>query len=244
MKSGPRLHPQRIALAAIAALAAAACFVPVAKIPQIGAESWFVLGRKGALALFALVFAVALIGRWASAISSRLRWIGSVACALIVSFCVFRFAAYARRSLPTFADDDPAAGPYYERACQRGVMEGCTRLGACYWDGSCGLGKDVHHAFSLFEQACDGGDFSACHQMATCLEVGGCGLSRSSIRAVALYEKGCGGGEASSCNNLGVCYLKGECGLSKDDTRAGELFKKACAGGDGSACHNLGLLRD
>ncbi len=213
-------------------------------IPLVWNMHGILLARKGAMVLFALIVAFMLLGRRRHAISLPVR-IGSIAglCALI-GFCAFRIYALAHRPMPTFADDDPAASAYYQKACDQGRMEACAALGTCYWSGSCGMSrKDVAKGLALFERACDGGEMAACGQLGVCYEFGGCNLMKSGERAVAFYEKACGGGEMSMCNNLGVCYFKGECGVAKDDARAIALYTKACRGGDSGACHNLSLIK-
>lgn len=214
-------------------------------IPLVWNMHGILVARKAAMVVFALIAAFMLLGRRKRAISLPV-WIGSIAglCAL-AGFCVFRIYALAHRPMPTFADDDPAASAYYQKACDQGRMEACSMLGTCYWSGSCGMArKDVAKGLALFERACDGGEMAACGQLGVCYEFGGCNLMKSGARAVAYYEKACAGGEMSMCNNLGVCYFKGECGVAKDDARAVVLYTKACRGGDSGACHNLSLIKN
>lgn len=202
------------------------------------------IARKIALALAALAVLSVLLGRRREEMSLPVRIASLTAISLIVGFCIFRFVALGKRAMPTFADDDPRAGVYYQKACDAGAMEACTMLGTCYWTGSCGVEKSGARGFELFLKACDGGDMPACGQLGVCYEFGGCGLTKNGERAVALYERACEGGEMGMCNNLGVCYHKGECGVGKDDVRAARLYKKACRGGDSSACHNLDLMKN
>ena len=240
----PLIHRQRLAILSVAAVAIGLCFLPTGKIPLVWTMHGILTARKAALALFGLV-SVATLLRRRNKEMGLLSQIGSLAAVgAILSFCVFRIVVLGHRTMPTFDDDDPRAGVYYQKSCDAGSMEACTMLGTCYWTGSCGLAKNGPRGFDLFQKACDGGEMGACGQLGVCYEFGGCGLTKSGERAVALYEKACVGGEMSMCNNLGVCYHKGECGLGKDDGRAAELYKKACRGGDSGACHNLDLLKN
>lgn len=244
MKQIVGLHKQRLILTAVAVVATAATFIPLGRVPLIWNAHGLLLARKIALGLCLAVVALALIGRWGKALWPPLRAIGIGACVALVGFSMFRLVVLGQRSIPVFAEGDPRALSYYQKACDNDVMEGCTLLGACYWTGTCGTTQDTRRGLALYERACDGGDFSACGQLGLCYEAGGCGLSRSGERAVAMYEKACEGGEMSMCNNLGICYFKGQCGLSKDDNRAAILYQRACRGGDSGACHNLALVKN
>lgn len=220
------------------------CFVPLGKFPIIWSVHGILVARKAAVALFTLIAAALLLGRRTQAIGLPVKIGSSVGLCLLAAFCAFRFFALAHRPMPTFADDDPAASEYYQKACDLGRMEACSMLGTCYWTGSCGVAKSVAKGLDLFERACDGGEMASCGQLGVCYEFGGCNLMKSGERAVAFYEKACAGGEMSMCNNLGVCYYKGECGVGKDDKRALALYTKACQGGDSGACHNLSLIKN
>jgi TPR repeat protein len=244
MKSRPFLHPQRLVIAVTATIAMAISFIPLGRVPLFWTVGGLLLARKIALGVFAATVLLAILGRWGNAPRRLVRAVAIGACVLLIGFATFRIVVLAQRSIPTFAEDDPRAMPYYQRACDNGVMEGCTLLGACYWTGTCGAVQDAQRGLRLYEHACEGGDFSACGQLGLCFEVGGCGLTRSGERAVAMYERACSGGEMSMCNNLGICYFKGQCGVSKDDNRAAVLYQKACRGGDSGACHNLALVKN
>jgi len=220
------------------------CFVPLGRVPLIWSLHGLHIARACVLGVSGLALILTLLGHRDKEMRLPVQISSFVTTCLVVGFCLFRFIVLGTRSLPNFDDDDPRAGAYYKKACDAGLMEACTRLGGCYWTGTCGLPLDGKHGFNLYEKACDGGDMNACGQLGMCYEFGGCGLSKSGERAVALYEKACEGGDPSMCNNLGVCYHKGECGLSKDDTRAADLYHKACKGGDSSACHNLDIMKN
>jgi hypothetical protein len=243
MDERPFLHRQRTAILVVAALATGLCFLPLGKVPQFWTLHGFHVARKLAAGLAALIAVVLLIRR-RSEMSLPLQIGSLVGVVGIAAFCILRIVSLANRAMPTFEEDDPRAGVYYQKACDAGSMEACTMLGTCYWMGGCGLKKNTSRGFDLFRKACDGNEMSACGQLGVCYEFGGCGLGKSGERAVAFYEKACSGGEMGMCNNLGVCYYKGECGLGKDDERAAELYKKACRGGDSSACHNLDIMKN
>jgi len=243
MKIVRRIHRQRLSVAIVATIAMAGTFIPLGRVPLMWTTHGIAMARQIAAIVCAATLILTMVGRWHKEMPRSLRVAGIASCVALVTFCTFRIVVLGQRAIPAFADDDPRALPYYQKACDSGVMEGCTLLGACYWTGTCGAKQDAHRGRALYDHACDGGDYSACGQLGMCFEVGGCGLNRNGDRAVAMYERACIGGEMSMCNNLGVCYFKGQCGLSKDDRRAAVLYQKACRGGDSGACHNLALVK-
>ena len=239
-----RIHKQRVAIWVVALAGTVGCFIPLGRVPLIWSLHGLQIARKFMLGVSGLALVLTLLGHRDKEMKLPVQIGSLVTTCLVLGFCIFRFVVLGTRSLLTFDDDDPRAGVYYRKACDAGLMEACTRLGGCYWTGTCGLPIDGKQGFSLYERACDGGDMTACGQLGMCYEFGGCGLTKSGERAVAMYEKACGGGDSSMCNNLGVCYHKGECGLPKDDARAANLYRKACRGGDSSACHNLDVMKN
>jgi len=244
MSPRAHLHSQRLIVLVVAAAAIIGLFVPLGRVPTVWTLRGIETARLVGLGLLILTAAIVLLGRRAQEMGLPLQITTLGTTGLVVAFSVFRFIVLGSTSMPVFEDDDPRSAVYYRKACDAGVMEGCSRLGACYWTGGCGVAPDGRRGFDLYEKACQGGNMPACGQLGVCYEFGGCGLTKNSQRAVALYEKACQGGEAAMCNNLGVCYHKGQCGLGQDDTRAAELYQKACRVGDSSACHNLDVMKN
>ena len=239
--SSMRFNKQRLTILLVALLGMLGCFVPLGRVPTIWSLHGIQGARQVALGVFGMVVVLVLLGHRSMELGSAARIGSLVATCLVWAFCIFRIGVLGV-GLPSFDEDDPRGGAYYNKACTAGVMEACARLGACYWTGTCGVEVDGPHGLSLHEKACDGGVMSACGQLGVCYEFGGCGLRRNGERAVALYEKACSGGEASMCNNLGVCYDKGQCGLGQDRAHATRLYQKACKNGDSSGCHNLDII--
>jgi uncharacterized protein len=239
--SSMRFHKQRLAILVVASVGLLACFIPLGHVPLVWSLQGIQGARDVALGVFGMVVVLVLLGPRSREMRPPARIGSVVATCLLWAFCMFRIGALGI-GLPSFDEDDPRGGAYFNKACAAGVMEACARLGACYWTGTCGVEVDGPRGLALHEKACDGGVMSACGQLGVCYEFGGCGLGRSGDRAVALYEKACSGGEASMCNNLGVCYDKGQCGLGQDRAHARRLYEKACKKGDGSACHNLDIM--
>ncbi|MGD0838810.1 MAG: tetratricopeptide repeat protein [Polyangia bacterium] len=244
MDHQPRIHRQRIAILSAIALAALLCFVPLGRVPLIGTLREILLARKVALGLCGAVALMTLLGRWRKKLWLHFRICSYTFIGAVVAFCLLRIVVLSHRTLPTFADDDPRAAPYYQKACDEEDLEACEALGVCYWTGTCGVGKDAQQGLKLFREACDAGDMGACGHLGVCYEMGGCGLMRNDEQAMAYYEKACTGGEMDMCNNLGVCYYEGRCGVAKDDAEAAKLYEKACRGGYSGACYNLDLIKN
>jgi len=244
MSSRSHLNNQRLIVLLVAVAATVGLFVPLGRVPTVWTLRGIEIARFVGLGLLILTTGMVLLGRRAQEMGLPLQISALATTGLVVAFCVFRFIVLGSTSMPVFEDDDPRAAVYYAKSCDVGVMEGCARLGTCYWTGSCGVVLDGRRGFELHEKACQGGHMPACGQLGVCYEFGGCGLTKDSQLAVALYEKACHGGEAAMCNNLGVCYHKGECGVGQDDRRAADLYQKACRGGDSSACHNLEVIKN
>lgn len=239
-----RLHKQRLVVLLVAAVATIGAFIPLGRVPAVWTLHGIETARLAGLGVLALTGIVVLLGRWSEEMRLPVQIVTLATTGTVVAFCVFRIIVLGSASMPVFEEDDPRAAAYYTKACEAGVMAACSRLGTCYWTGSCGVAQNGQRGFDLHVKACDGGDMAACGQLGVCYEFGGCGLSKNNARAVALYEKACDGGEAAMCNNLGVCYHKGQCGLSADGGRAADLYRKACRGGDSSACHNLDVMKN
>jgi TPR repeat protein len=238
------MHRQRITLIGLALLGMGVCFVPWGREPVLGP-----IKGTGLLQLLAIAFGLSiLVTSFLGSLAKSLKGVASTLAALATLFLlvagVTRIVLLGYYWTPTFAEDDPRAKDFYEKACAAGRIKACLLLGTCYWTGTCGESKDVARAVELYEKACDASEISACGQLGVCYELGGCGVARSGSKAVAMYEKACMGGEMDMCNNLGVCYHRGECGVFRDSKRARVLYGKACDGGYSGACHNLSLIKE
>ncbi len=220
------------------------CFVPWARTPVLGPIKGTGLVQILAVAVGLSIVVVSFLGPLAKPLKGMATTLGALATLLLLVSGVMRIVLLGYYWMPTFAEDDPRAKDFYEKACAAGRIKACVLLGTCYWTGTCGQSKDVLRAVELYEKACDASEISACGQLGVCYELGGCGVARSGSKAVAMYEKACMGGEMDMCNNLGVCYHRGECGVFRDSQRARVLYGKACDGGYSGACHNLSLIKD
>lgn len=148
----------------------------------------------------------------------------------------------------------PLARGYYQRACDGGDAQACSRLGDIFIDGR-GVAKDEIRATQLY---CDSGDGQKCFTLAEMYDSGQ-GVAKDQNRAVQLYqracekgesqscshlrpfyEKACGAGDGQRCTSLGSMYENGR-GVTKDVNRALEYYQKACDGGDARGCTNLGF---
>ena len=238
------MHLQRITLVSLSILGMGLSFLPWGKQPLLGPLNSTGLFQLAGVLLGVVALILSFVGSLKRAISGTVAAFAFLSVLLVFAAGVTRIMLVGYYWIPKFAEDDPRAKDFYERACAAGKMKACVLLGTCYWTGTCGQDKDVGRALELYERACDSSEISACGQLGVCYEIGGCGVSRNTAKAIASYEKACAGGEMDMCNNLGVCYHKGGCGVGRDTTKARQLYGKASDGGYSGACHNLTLLAE
>lgn len=126
----------------------------------------------------------------------------------------------------------PVAMEVATMACENGVRELCTKLGAL----TRGAG-DHDASFTWLERACELGDPLGCTNLGYRYSLGK-GVGRDERKARALYEQACDAQEMNGCNNLAY-YFSGGRGGPQDDARAVELHREACDGGYAEACQAL-----
>jgi TPR repeat protein len=127
--------------------------------------------------------------------------------------------------------DIERAKALYDRACQGGVVQGCSSLAAIEMREG---GGDKVRAAGHFRTACDAGDAAGCTNLASMYALGQ-GVERDLARAAALLERACGAGLGVGCARLAEAYDRGE-GVTADATRAAALRTDACRKGFAPAC--------
>ncbi len=127
----------------------------------------------------------------------------------------------------------------FQRACNGGLMLGCTHNVIFLQRAEGGITQDLEGALFLFERACDGGEMLGCANLGVSYERGD-GVIQDQGRAVSLYERACGGGEMLGCSNLGSMYRTGR-GVAVDLGAAVSLYWRACEGGITLSCVNLAV---
>ncbi|MCE3038882.1 tetratricopeptide repeat protein [Helicobacter anatolicus] len=123
------------------------------------------------------------------------------------------------------------AKKYYSRACNKGIMLGCSGLGTLYERGL-DVEQDLKKAKQYYDFACKRGDSFGCFH-ARLFEIG--------PKAEEYYEVMCDNLDATSCFRLADLYYKG-LGVPKNFQDAAFYYQKACSLYDASACFNLGVL--
>jgi TPR repeat protein len=129
------------------------------------------------------------------------------------------------------AADVERAKHFYERACDGGVVQGCSSLAAIEMREG---GGDKTRAAGHFGKACDAGDASGCANLAAMYSLGQ-GVARDPARAAALLERACGAGLGVACARLGEAYARGD-GVPADPARASALKDDGCKKGFAPAC--------
>jgi TPR repeat protein len=130
----------------------------------------------------------------------------------------------------------------FQKSCDAGYADGCSRLGAAYEKGE-GAAADPAKAKSLYDQACKAGSMDGCARLAHAYEKG-VGVPASASKADGVIAKLCGGEQARLCYGHGLILKDG--GLEGPENPDGmlELFDFACRGGYTWACYRLGTHLD
>jgi hypothetical protein len=139
------------------------------------------------------------------------------------------------------ATDHVEAGKRYDRACERGDVDGCEGLVDLILTDR--LDRDVSEAVYAFEVACSRGEMAtACSELGLAMLDADLGVA-DNPRARALLRQSCVNetSPAKSCFVLGNLYESGK-GGDRDRTLAAQYYKWACGQGWGEACHRRGHL--
>jgi hypothetical protein len=122
-----RIHKQRLAILVVALVGTLACFIPLGRVPLVWSLHSLQVARKVALGISGLSFVLTLVGHRDKEMRLPVQIGSLIATGLLVCFCIFRIVVLGNRTLPNFDDDDPRAGAYYNKACDTGLLEACTR---------------------------------------------------------------------------------------------------------------------
>ncbi len=117
---------------------------------------------------------------------------------------------FATRSgaLDDIPENDAEAVEYFQKACGRGNMEGCARLGVMFQEGR-GVSSDDLMAVKYYTQACDGENPAGCRSLGVMYEYGW-GVGEDETEAMRLYLTACNDGDLKACKYLAVMIDKGD----------------------------------
>ena len=123
---------------------------------------------------------------------------------------------------PGFVFDPKDALPYFKKACDGQIAEGCGDYGYWLWE----LTKD-RDGLRYARMGCDMGGGWACWNLGTLLfDENGPGMdTRGGMRA---FERGCALGEHSSCLDVAIKLRSGADGVKKDPRRAIDVAERSC----------------
>lgn len=96
--------------------------------------------------------------------------------------------------------DYAASARSYEKACNKGDLNGCASLAGLYRTGL-GVAQDYRRANELVERACNGGVSCACVDLAYSYRYGH-GVSKDANRSQSLMTKACNEGCQAGCYEL------------------------------------------
>lgn len=122
----------------------------------------------------------------------------------------------------------------YQRECDQGKAQSCTREGIFYAFGTWGHTRDYAKAKPLFEKACAVGDQDGCKELAALYQYGR-GVPQNQAKALEIYTATCAAKNATSCYYAAEMHRYGQ-GTAKNLKQAAALYEKACATGYKSAC--------
>lgn len=138
--------------------------------------------------------------------------------------------------------DDARALTFYEKACERGVVRGCTSLGSALIVDMKFSGEvsqaDRARAEALFSRACDGGDGEGCFGLGR-LALGPRGRGPAPAACEA-FKKGCEADSEIACDGHGsVC----DSDFSRDHTFLRDS-EQGCKEGSSEDCEEAGLAHE
>lgn len=140
----------------------------------------------------------------------------------------------------TEAGDPRGGATYLKKACDFGLLLGCTKLGVLHELGS-GVARDVPRAIALYTEACEGGESGGCYNAARLHLNGAAGHEKDPAKALPYLEKACALRLGMGCYELGLFHYFGK-GGTKDFARAMPAFDIACQEDHAESCLNLGGL--
>ena len=88
----------------------------------------------------------------------------------------------------------------YDRACQQGWADGCSRLAGIYFLGT-GVARDVPRAITALERACALKSLAACADLGVMLQEGD-GVPADAEKGRTYLKRACDGGVRSACDRL------------------------------------------
>ncbi|MCA9622126.1 MAG: sel1 repeat family protein, partial [Myxococcales bacterium] len=134
--------------------------------------------------------------------------------------------------------DKSRAALAFAMACDGGVPEGCTNLGALYDEGG-GVEVNLPRARELFDLGCKGGSPHGCFRLGRMKALGRGGAAELTA-AFELFQKACGAKHGPGCHEVGKAYASG-IGVKADQAKAVAAWETACSAGYDQACAALGL---
>lgn len=145
------------------------------------------------------------------------------------------------RGLITSNMKNPRALPELECACDGGVAEACTHLGAWHRDGIA-VSKNDTKATAYYKRGCDLGDGWGCSDYGVSLSRGR-GVPRDMAASHKVAKRACELKSAKGCSNAGMHLMFGRLG-KQDFAAAAELLARGCRLHDQLSCRMETIARD
>jgi len=141
------------------------------------------------------------------------------------------------------AKDEVLSRFYYRRACDNGLMRGCSALQVMEENArlaNVDNTRPLEEVIATLERNCSNLRAIACNDLAMRLFQGD-GMDRNWPRAVSLFKRACEINATTACFNLATLYSQGQ-GVERDPSAAAALFLRACDGGNKIGCQTLAEL--
>ncbi|WP_104697050.1 MULTISPECIES: tetratricopeptide repeat protein [unclassified Helicobacter] len=124
-----------------------------------------------------------------------------------------------------------SAKEFYTKACNAGIMDGCSGLGTLYERGL-GVIQNLQKAKEYYQFACNRKNAFGCFHLR---------LIEEGDLALEYYINSCNDDDALSCLKVGNLYYRGS-GIPKDLKSAAIYYQKSCNLRNAQGCFNLGIL--
>ena len=126
--------------------------------------------------------------------------------------------------------DATKASELYKKACDKGDVRGCTKLGILYFTAD-GVKEDHKKAKKLFIKGCKKNYALACYQLGTIYKRGGTGIKRNFRKSRMFYGYGCKVGLEKSCEQYNLIRGKREIVGSGNDNNFSYTYTPEIYGG-------------
>lgn len=135
-----------------------------------------------------------------------------------------------------------AAMPFFKKACDGDVADGCGELGNAMWPDSDDkeVEKQAKASLAILAKGCSMGSGFSC-DLAGDMQTDKDYKVLDVAAALKSYDRGCSLGYGTACWSLANVYFKGKL-VPQDEAKGVSLLLKACQGANADECSELGTI--